>query len=100
VETKLIELYCLIFRIYDSQSSLKWQRLSNFKPRFSDQKLITIYLFGHLNGLYQQKAIYRFTRNYWAKWFPDFPSYQAFNRRLNLLDEAFQCRRFCEFVKR
>jgi len=68
---------------------LKSQRLSNFKPRFSDQELITVYLFGHLNGLYQKKAIYRFTRNYWADWFPDLPSYQAFNRRLNLLESAF-----------
>ncbi len=89
METKLIELYCLICRIYDSQSCLKYQRLSNFKPVFSDQELITVYLFGHLNGLYQKKAIYRFTRNYWADWFPALPSYQAFNRRLNLLDEAF-----------
>lgn len=89
METKLIELYCLICRIYDSQSSLKSQRLSNFKPRFSDQELITVYLFGHLNGLYQKKAIYRFTRHYWGDWFPDLPSYQAFNRRLNLLESAF-----------
>ncbi len=89
METKLIELYCLICRIYDSQSSLKSQRLSNFKPRFSDQELITVYLFGHLNGLYQKKAIYHFTRNYWATWFPNLPSYQAFNRRVNLLESAF-----------
>ncbi len=89
METKLIELYCLICRIYDSQRCLNYQRLSNFKPHFTDQELITIYLFGHLNGLYQKKAIYRFTRNYWAEWFPALPSYQAFNRRLNLLETAF-----------
>ena len=89
METKLIELFCLICRIYDSQSYLKSQRLSNFKPRFTDQELITIYLFGHLNGLYQKKAIYRFTCNYWAPWFPALPSYQAFSRRLNLLESAF-----------
>ena len=89
MEHKLIELYCLICQIYDSQSYLKYQRASNFKPRFSDQELITVYLFGHLNGFYQKKAIYRFTRNYWAEWFPDLPSYQAFNRRLNLLETAF-----------
>ncbi len=89
METKLIELYCLICQIYDSQSYLKLQRASNFKPRFSDQELITIYLFGHLNGLYQKKAVYRFIKNYWAAWFPDLPSYQAFNRRLNLLESAF-----------
>ena len=49
-----------------------------------------MYLFGHLNGLYQKKAIYRFARHYWATWFPDLPSYQAFNRRLNLLESAFR----------
>ena len=90
METKLIELYCLICRLYDSQRCLKYQRASNFKPRFTDQELITVYLFGHLNGLYQKKAIYRFTRNYWTDWFPHLPSYQAFNRRLNLLESAFR----------
>lgn len=90
MEHKLIELYCLICRLYDSQRCLKYQRASNFKPRFTDQELITLYLFGHLNGLYQKKAIYRFARHYWATWFPDLPSYQAFNRRLNLLESAFR----------
>jgi len=90
MENQLIQLYLLVCQIYDNQSSLKYQRASNFKPRFSDQELITVYLFGHLNGLYQKKAIHRFTRNYWAGWFPDLPTYQAFNRRLNLLEAAFQ----------
>jgi hypothetical protein len=90
VETKLIELFCLICRLYNSQSYLKYQRLSNFKPVFSDQELICIYWFGHLNGHYQKKAIYRFIKNYWIDWFPCLPSYQAFNRRLNLLEAAFE----------
>src|SRR5215210_4632828 len=85
MKNQLIQLYLLVCQIYDSQSCLKYQRLSNFKPRFTDQDLITVYLFGHLNGHYQKKAIYRFTREYWADWFPALPSYQAFNRRLNLL---------------
>lgn len=89
MKNQLIQLYVLVCQIYDSQSCLKYQRASNFKPRFTDQELITIYLFGHLNGLFQKKAIYRFTRHYWADWFPDLPSYQAFNRRLNLLESAF-----------
>jgi Transposase DDE domain len=89
MKNQLIQLYLLVCQIYDSQSCLKSQRLSNFKPRFTDQELITIYLFGHLNGLCQKKAIYRFTQNYWSDWFPSLPSYQAFNRRLNLLERAF-----------
>jgi hypothetical protein len=89
MENQLIQLYLLVCQIYDSQSCLKSQRASNFKPRFTDQELITVYLFGHFQGLYQKKAIYRFVQNYWAAWFPDLPSYQAFNRRLNLLEETF-----------
>jgi len=89
MENQLIQLYLLVCQIYDNQSSLKYQRRSNFKPLFSDRELMTVYLFGHLNGLYQKKAIHCFTRNYWADWFPALSSYQAFNRRLNLLEPAF-----------
>jgi len=90
MENQLIQLYLLVCQIYDNQSSLKSHRLSNFKPRFTDQQLVTVYLFGHLNGLYQKKAIYRFLRNYWADWFPALPSYQAFVHRLNNLESSFQ----------
>ncbi len=90
MENQLIQLYLLVCQIYDNQTVLKSQRLSNFKPRFTDQELVTVYLFGHLNGLLQKKAIYRFTRNYWADWFPALPSYQAFCYRLNNLESSFQ----------
>jgi hypothetical protein len=90
MENQLIQLYLLVCRFYDNQSSLKSQRLSNFKPRFTDQELVTVYLFGHLNGLFQKKAIYRFLRNYRADWFPALPSYQAFCNRLNNLESSFQ----------
>ncbi|MFN2393908.1 MAG: hypothetical protein ABR566_18355 [Pyrinomonadaceae bacterium] len=90
MENQLIQLYLLVCQIYDNQSSLKSQRLSNFKPKFTDQELVTIYLFGHLNGLFSKKAIYRLTRHYWAEWFPALPSYQAFSNRLNLLESSFQ----------
>ncbi len=90
MENQLIQLYLLVCQIYDNCSSLKAQRLSNFKPKFTDQELVTVYLFGHLNGLYQKKAIYRFLRNYWTDWFPVLPSYQAFCHRLNNLESSFQ----------
>jgi hypothetical protein len=47
VETKLIELYLLICRLYDTHPVLKQQRLSNnHKPLFSDEELLTMYLSG------------------------------------------------------
>lgn len=90
METKLIEIFCLICQIYDNQSSLKYQRLSNFKPKFTDEEIIAVYLFGHLNQRFTRRQIYDFIQDYWRSWFPNLPSYQAFNRRLNLLENNFQ----------
>jgi hypothetical protein len=90
MDNQLIQVYLLVCQIYDSHSSLKYQRLSNFKPRFSDEEIITVYLFGQLNEKFTHRQIYNFIHYYWLDWFPALPSYQAFNRRLNLLTDNFQ----------
>jgi len=90
MENQLIQLYLLVCHIYDNRSDQCFQRSSNFKPVFTDQELMTIYLFGHFNGLFEKKAIYSFIDNYWRAWFPRLPSYQAFVARLNLLEPSFQ----------
>jgi hypothetical protein len=54
------------------------------------ESLLTIYLFGHMQGFYQQRRIYEYVRRHWRAWFPRLPSYQAFNRRLNQLATAFE----------
>lgn len=69
---------------------LHLQENRNTLPTISVPELMTIYLFGNLNGHFKKRAIYEFTKNYWAEWFPHLPSYQAFNRRLNLLEPVFQ----------
>jgi hypothetical protein len=88
-EVLIIELYLLICNIYDKQTVLKQQRLSNFKPRFTDQELLTMYLFGHLQGHTSQRRIYDYFADHWRTWFPALPSYQVFNRRLLQLTPAF-----------
>ncbi len=90
MEQQLIALYLHVCRAYDTQPDLKYQRLSNFRPRCTDQELLTMYLFGHLQGLHHQRRIYEYVRNHWGAWFPTLPSYQAFNRRLNRLAPAFE----------
>ena len=90
MEQQLIALYLRVCRAYDSQPDLKYQRLSNFRPRFTDEELVTVYLFGHMQGFYQQRRIYDYARRHWRAWFPALPSYQAFNRRLNRLAPAFE----------
>jgi hypothetical protein len=53
---------------------LNQQRLSNFKPLFTDQELLTIYLFGHLQGFTSQRRIYRYFAAHWGECFPLLPT--------------------------
>ena len=90
MEIQLIQLYVLVCHIYDTQSKTCFQRLSNHaKPLFSDQELVTIYLFGHLQGLFEKKAIHKLIDNYWRDFFPTLPAYQTFVARLNQLESTF-----------
>jgi hypothetical protein len=91
MENQLIELYLLACHVYDTRSETCFQRLSNnSKPHFTDQELIAIYLFGHLNGVFEKKAIHRLIDKYWRHFFPNLPAYQTFVARLNLLEQSFQ----------
>lgn len=91
MENQLIELYLFACHIYDTRSETCFQRLSNnSKPDFTDQELVAIYLFGHLQGLFEKKAIYKLVDTYWRHYFPQLPSYQSFVARLNLLEQTFQ----------
>ena len=76
--------------IYESSLQFYCQRFSNNNhPAFTDQELLTVYLFC---GAYQQyfkiKDIHTYTKEYLLSWFPKLPSYQTFNYRLNLMSEA------------
>ena len=91
MENQLIELYLLACHVYDTRSETCFQRLSNnSKPDFTDQELVAIYLFGHLQGLFEKKAIHRLIDKYWRHYFPNLPAYQTFVARLNLLEQTFQ----------
>ncbi|MGB7922025.1 MAG: hypothetical protein WCF57_02140 [Pyrinomonadaceae bacterium] len=90
MEQQLIALYLRVYWAYDTQLDLKYQRLSNFRPQCTDEDILTIYLFGHMQGFHQQRRIYDYTCRHWRAWFPALPSYQAFNRRLNRLAPAFE----------
>ncbi len=91
MENQLIQLYLLVCRVYDTRSVTCFQRLSNnSKPVFTDQELVTVYLFGHLQGVFEKKAIHKLIDNYWRHFFPRLPAYQTFVARLNLLEPTFQ----------
>ena len=49
MKNQVIQSYLLVGQLYDSHSSLKYQRDSNFKPVFRDEEIITVYLSGQLD---------------------------------------------------
>jgi len=91
-ELKLIKIYMYICDLYDSELKYYCQRYSNnSNPVFTDQEIMTIYLFaGHCQKYFKIKDIHCFASDYLSSWFPKLPSYQTFNYRLNLLTEAFK----------
>ncbi len=88
---KLIEIYFYISEKYESNLKFLCERFSNNKePKFSDVEIMTVYLYViHHEQQYKIKHIHRFASEYLKSWFPDLPSYQAFNNRLNRLHNAF-----------
>jgi hypothetical protein len=91
MEIQLIQLYVLVCHVHLTQSETCFQRLSNNStPHFTDQELVTIYLFGHLQGLFEKKAIHKLIDDYWRHFFPNLPAYQTFVARLNQLEPTFQ----------
>jgi len=85
-------MYYYICDCYDSE--LRWvcQRFSNnsTEPDFTDAELLTIYLFVmREEEKFKISSIYQYAQKYLKTWFPDLPSYKAFNNRLNRLADAF-----------
>jgi len=89
---KLIEIYIYIDKRYNEDLKYCCERFSNNdKPEFTDQEIMTIYLFAiHEEQRYKVKQIHRFANEYLRSWFPNLGSYAAFNSRLNRLSEAFK----------
>lgn len=59
------------------------------QPAFTDCEVLTCYLFA--TGWWKcdgAKACHELMSSFYADWFPNIPSYQAFNHRLNRLAEA------------
>lgn len=89
---KLIELYFYVCEIYAEELKAHCFRHTKNQavPAFTDEELLTTYLF---SVAYDKKLgvkdIYMHIYNYWLSYFPDLPSYQAYNRRLNQLTSVF-----------
>lgn len=91
-QLKLIQLYLYVCQLYEEE--LKWhsERFSNngLVPKFTDCELLTTYLFSvGYEQRFQVKQVHRYIKHHWLSWFPDIPSYQNYNKRLNRLAGTF-----------
>ncbi len=79
-----------VCELYDANLKNYCQRYSNNSvPVFSDQEILTIYLFVGSEQHYTKiKEIHNFPKEYLLDWFPNLISYQTFNHRLNRMSGA------------
>ena len=88
---QLIDLYFRVCKVYENRMiSHCFRHTVNYaQPEFTDAEVLTCYLFAtgwqKCNG---PKACYEYMLNHYLDCFPNLPSYQAFNHRLNRLAEV------------
>jgi hypothetical protein len=63
---------------------------NNFCPKFTDEECIATYIWGLHNQKFEVKACYEYIKDYYGDWFPNLPSYQAYNSRICYLADAFK----------
>ncbi|QXD15829.1 transposase [Rhodocaloribacter litoris] len=86
----LIHLFLHVCEQYQRRLCVVAQRLSNnHAPAFSDEEVLTVYLFGLMQQRRTLTDIYAYTRDHLMAFFPKLPSYVAFVQRLNRLADAF-----------
>jgi len=89
-DDKLVRIYCFVCDHFEELQFYCERFSNNNRPIFSDQEVMTIYLYTmHHEGHRKVKDIHRFANEYLKSWFPMLGSYQAFNNRLNRLGGAF-----------
>ena len=86
----LVRIYLFVCRRYQHRLRACVQRQTgNSDPDFTDEEVLTIYLFGIIEKRRTISEIYDYTRDHFPGWFPDLPSYGGYNQRLNRLSAVF-----------
>lgn len=89
-QDQLIKFFLFIDDAYQSDFCFDVQRLSNnYQPAFSDSEAMTIYIYGIWRKYREVKTIYEYAKDHLIDWFPNLPSYEKFNKRLNRIAPAF-----------
>ncbi len=90
VQYTLVRTYLFVCRHYRDHLAAAVQRQSNNdQPDFTDEEVLTVYLFGLFKNRETVSDIHEYAEDHFSDWFPDLPSYQSYNRRLNRLKAVF-----------
>jgi hypothetical protein len=86
----LVRIYLFICSRYQGRLAAVARRQSNNSdPDFTDEEVLTIYVFGLIKKRTTINEIHEYAEEHFSEWFPDLPSYQSYNRRLNRLSAVF-----------
>jgi len=89
-QTHLITLYCDVCEKYQTHLWSICERMSNNStPDFTDEEVITIYVFGIQRKRFTILDIWKYTRDHLSGWFPRLPSYGGYLQRLNTVSGVF-----------
>lgn len=98
-ELRLVSIYLIVCNFFNQQKVQQSLRKSpNGNPNFTDEEVMTIYLYCVLDGYHVLKNMHKFIDEHLRSWFPYLPKYAAFNHRLNFLMNEFE-QFSLEFIK-
>jgi Transposase DDE domain len=87
----LISYYLYVCKAYETKLSFYMERFSRHSDlKFSDEEVMTIYLYGIMEKRRTIIDIYDFTKKHLSGWFPNLPSYGGFVQRLNKVSHLFE----------
>lgn len=90
-QEQLITIYLYVSKHYQTNLWTCCQRFTNHADlSFSDEEVITLYLFGIIDKKKEIKTIYDYADRHLRDWFPKLPSYTAYVQRLNKVADVFQ----------
>jgi hypothetical protein len=69
--------------------ALAQRQSNNNRPAFTDEEVLTIYLFGLMQQRRTIRAIHTYAADHFPEWFPELPSYGGYVDRLNRLSAVF-----------
>ena len=89
-ELRLINLFehvCKYYQMYQQENCLRIS--NNAVPRFSDEEVLCVYLYGLMEKRRTIQDSYDYICNHLKSWFPGLPSYGGVVQRLNRLAYVF-----------